>query len=163
MSKVKALIAADALSKMNLTKHGNDCEKEAFVNDRKLASQLGLKKSVVSNARESLKILRENGIRECGYLVYAWRWSGDNKYAKIGKCPTGSLKQRMVSTYHPTDDPILIGVQEYITEDEAKVNEKILLDRIFTRTRPDREWVIIDQEFNEIINEGFTRIEETIA
>ena len=95
--------------------------------------------------------------------MYAWRWSGDNKYAKIGKCPTGSLKQRMVSTYHPTDDPILIGVQEYITEDEAKVNEKVLLNNIFTRTRSDREWVIIDEKFNEIINERFTRIDETIA
>ena len=151
-------IAVDKLKPMNLTKHDCDPKKEPYVNDRKLASQLGCGKTTVFNARQSLIFLRENGIREYGYLVYAWRWSGDNRYAKIGHCEMVLLKQRMIATYHPTDDPILIGIQKYITKDEADCNEKFLLGSIFTRTRPDREWVIIDEAFNEIIDKGFIRI-----
>ena len=157
-NKTKIEIAADKLRKMNLTKHDYDPKKEPFINDRKLASQLGVGKTVVSNAREALKLLRKNGIREYGYLVYAWRWSGDNRYAKIGHCAAVRIKLSMVSTYHPTDDPIPIGVQSYTTKDEAQFNETFFLDSIFTRTRLDREWVIIDKAFNEIIDEDFTRI-----
>ncbi len=38
----KTQITRGALSKMNLRKHDNDPEKEKFVNDRDLASQLGV-------------------------------------------------------------------------------------------------------------------------
>lgn len=42
------------MSKMNLTKNDNDPEKEKFVNDRDLASQLGVSKTTVWNARQAL-------------------------------------------------------------------------------------------------------------
>ena len=48
------------------------------------------------------------------YFVYAWRWSGDERFAKIGRTRNGlkGVENRMVTTYHPTDDPVLLGVRE---------------------------------------------------
>ena len=80
-------------------------------------------------------------------IVYAWRWSDDNTCAKIGVSTVSGLKSRMVATYHPTDDPILIGVRKCRSRREAERIEKSLL-RTLERTRSDREWVIIDDAFN---------------
>ena len=60
----------------------------------------------------------------------------------------------MVKTYHPTDDPILIGIMRCRSLEEAKDNEDYFLDTL-ERTHSDREWVIIDEEFNLIIDEAF--------
>ena len=77
----KTHIVRDALSKMNLRKDDNDQEKEDFVNDRDLASQLGVGKTTVWNVRQALI----NQVDEEDYdIVYAWRWSGDDTCAKIG-------------------------------------------------------------------------------
>ena len=78
----KRQIVRDALSKMNLTKYDNDPEKEDFVNDRDLASQLGVGKTTVSDTRQALKQASINQVDEDYDIVYAWRWSGDNTYAK---------------------------------------------------------------------------------
>ena len=75
----KTQIVRDALSKMNLTKHNSNPEKEDFANDRDLASQLGVSKTTVWNVRQSLIKQAEDYD-----IVYAWRWSGDNTCAKIG-------------------------------------------------------------------------------
>ena len=87
-------------------------------------------------------------------IVYAWRWSGDDTCAKIGVSKVSNLESRMVATYHPTDDPILIGVMKCDSPGEAKDNEEYFL-RTLERTRSDREWVIIDEDFNQIIDEAF--------
>ena len=147
----KMQIVRDALSKMNLTKYGNDPEKEKFVNDRDLASQLGISKTTVWNVRQAL--IKQ--VDEDYDVVYAWRWSGDDICAKIGVSTIVNLETRLVSTYHPTDDPILIGVMKCRTPEEAKDNEWYFLNEALERTRPDREWVIIDEEFNRIIDEAF--------
>ena len=147
----KTQIARDALSKMNLTKHDNDPEKEKFVNDRDLASQLGVSKTTVWNTRQALI----NQVEEDYDVVYAWRWSGDDTCAKIGVSTLSLLESRLVATYHPTDDPVLIGVMKCRTPEEAKDNEWYFLNEALERTRPDREWIIIDEEFNRIIDEAF--------
>ena len=88
-------------------------------------------------------------------VIYVWRWSGDDRYAKIGITETiGKLPSRLIATYHPTDDPILIGFMECCDFSEAKHEEKYYLYTL-KRTRPDREWVIIDEKFTRIIDEVF--------
>ena len=88
-------------------------------------------------------------------VVYAWRWSNDEKHAKIGKCEAISkLESRMVTTYHPTDDPVLIGFLPCPDLSDANHTETYFLC-IFKRTRPDREWVEIDETFNEKIDKLF--------
>ena len=88
-------------------------------------------------------------------VIYAWRWSNDEKHAKIGKCEAISkLESRMVTTYHPTDDPVLIGVMPCPDLSDANHTETYFLC-IFKRTRPDREWVEIDETFNEKIDKLF--------
>ena len=151
----KAQIVLDALSQMNLTKHNNDPEKEDFVNDRDLASQLGVSKTTVSDVRQALKI---NQVDEDYDVVYAWRWSGDDTFAKIGVSTRFRLaKSRLdaAATYHPTDHPVLIGVMKCRTRERALDEEWGYLNNLFERTRPNREWVIIDEVFKEAINEAF--------
>lgn len=151
--KGKRQIVRDALSQMNLRKYDNDPEKEDFVNDRDLASQLGVSKTTVWNVRQQL-INQEVDADDA--VVYAWRWSGDDTCAKIGKSDSVSNlpQRRMLKTYHPTDDVVLIGVMLCSSKLEAIDNEKYFLDTL-ERTRPDREWVIVDEEFNRIIDEAF--------
>ena len=146
----KKQIALDALNQMNLTKYDKDPEKADFVNDRDLARQLGVSKTTVWKARQELIRLKDPGRN----IVYAWRWSGDNTCAKIGKSTIGGLKDRMPATYHPTDDPVLIGVMMRASYEESEDLEQYFL-RTLEQTRPDREWVIIDAQFNEIIDEAF--------
>lgn len=147
----KTQIIRDALSKMNLSKHDNDPEKEKFVNDRALASQLGVSKTTVWRVRQTLI----NQVDEDYDIVYAWRWSGDDTCAKMGISTLARFQSRLVATYHPTDDPVVIGVMKCRTPEEALYNESYFLNEALERTRPDREWVIIDEEFNRIIDEAF--------
>ena len=62
------------------------------------------------------------------------------------------------ATFHPTDDIFLIGVRQYRYEKEIHQEEKRILDTL-GRTRHDREWVNVNEDFNELINEEFTKIE----
>ena len=90
-------------------------------------------------------------------FVYAWRYSGDNRYAKIGKTTKKSFYSRFVKTYHPTDDPILIGIFKCNNESHALAVETDLLQKL-KRTRPDvqgHEWVEIDEAFNKMIDDSF--------
>ena len=90
-------------------------------------------------------------------FVYAWRYSGDNRYAKIGKTTMKSFSSRFIKTYHPTDDPTLIGIFKCNNEPHALAVEKDLLRKL-KRTRPDvqgHEWVYRDKAFNEMIDKTF--------
>ena len=90
------------------------------------------------------------------YFVYAWRWCGDERFAKIGRTRNGlkGVKNRMVTTYHPTDDPVLLGVRECTDAEESHKTEQYILNGL-RRTRSDREWVEIDEKFNEMIDKSF--------
>ena len=90
------------------------------------------------------------------YLVYAWRWSGDEGFAKIGRTRNGlkGVKDRMVTTYHPTDDPVLLGVRKCADLEKSHNTEQYILNGL-QRSRPDREWVEIDDEFYEMIDKSF--------
>ena len=90
-------------------------------------------------------------------FVYAWRYSGDNRHAKIGKTTKKSFYSRFVKTYHPTDDPILIGIFKCQSESQALAVETDILQKL-KRTRPDvqgHEWVEIDAAFNKMIDDSF--------
>ena len=93
------------------------------------------------------------------HYVYAWRWRSDEKYAKIGRTRNGlmGVKNRMVATYNPTDDPFLLGVKKCDDMEDSIKTEKDILDKL-TRTLPKREWVEIDDEFNKMINESFKKM-----
>ena len=60
----------------------------------------------------------------------------------------------MVTTYHPTTDPVLIVFVPCLSVSEAEHNETYFLCRL-KRTRPDREWVKIDEMFDLVIDEAF--------
>lgn len=91
------------------------------------------------------------------HFVYSWRWRSDERFAKIGRTRNGlkkGVKKRMVKTYHPIDDPVLLGVRKCESIEESKATEKYLLDGL-KRTRLDREWVEIDKVFNETLEKSF--------
>ena len=92
--------------------------------------------------------------------MYAWRWSGDNTYAKTGISTESRLDDRIKKgkTYHPTDDPIRIGVciEKYTTRKQASAAEKsILKENELKLAHPAREWVKIDEKFNKMIDKYF--------
>ena len=147
---------------MNLTEDENNPQKKPYVNDSELASQLEMEKTTVYNTRQSLKFARANGISENCWVVYAWRWEANDKYAKIGKCPIGNLRMRMITTYEPIDDTLLIGVMECRNSKEAGEIETDRRNR-FVKSHPKREWVIINKEFTEMIDEEFTRIDKIVV
>ena len=94
------------------------------------------------------------------HVIYAWRWSGDNKRAKIGISTESRLDDRINKgkTYHPTDEPIRIGVciEKYDTRKQALAAEKSILEEIeLTLTHPRREWVKIDEKFKKMIDKYF--------
>lgn len=157
--------AIDALRKMNLTEDNKDRKKEPHKSDRNLADQLGVSSTTVNLARKNLILADEYGIDIDKSIVYAWRWSGNNRHAKIGKCKKGSIFWERIkmqpATFHPTDDIFLIGIKEYRYEKEISQDEKRILDAL-GRTRPDREWVNINEDFNELINKEFTKIERIV-
>ncbi len=110
-----------------------------------------ISKGIVWNKQVAEKVIAEAG--ENFYLVYAWRWSGDEELAKIGKSSVQSLQGTywtMPKTYHPTDDPVLISYIRCKSEQSALALEKELLGETLDRVRPDREWVVIDENFKHV-------------
>ncbi|MXV82168.1 hypothetical protein F4Z98_02250 [Candidatus Poribacteria bacterium] len=90
-------------------------------------------------------------------FVYAWRYFGDKRHVKIGETTKKSFHSRYVKTYHPTDDPILIGIFKCNNKPHAQDVETYILKKL-TRTRPDiqgHEWVKIDEAFNKMIDDSF--------
>ena len=90
------------------------------------------------------------------HFVYAWRWCGDKRFAKIGRTRNGlnGVKKRMVTTYHPTDNPVPLGVRKCTDMEESHKTEQYILNGL-RRTRSDREWVKIDEAFSEMIEKSF--------
>ena len=141
---------------MNLTK------KESYESNSHLAGRLGVSSATVSLARNNLIFADKYGIDIDKSIVYAWRYSDDKRFAKIGKCKKGEiLRERLKTTFHPTDDIFLIGIKEYCCGKEIHREETRILDTL-RRTRCDREWVKINEDFNELINEEFTKIEKIV-
>lgn len=88
------------------------------------------------------------------YLVYAWRYSDSKKYAKIGESTKHSLSTRMPTTYYPTGDPVLIGIRKCKNKAHAVAVQNHILKGL-KRTPTGREWVEIDEMFNETIDKSF--------
>ena len=154
--KTKVEIAQNALSQMKLTKDENS-SKKCYVNDKTLAAQLKMEKTTVYNTRRSLKFARCNEINEDCFVVYAWRWKANEKYAKIGKCPIGNLLYRLITTYEPIDNPLLIGVKEFPNKKEAGEFEREILNIKFERTHCKREWIYSNKKFDKMIDNEFTK------
>ena len=127
--------------------------KKSELTVREEARQRGVSHGTVFNERRAKKLIDQVG--EDFHVVYAWRWSGDDSCAKIGVSTMSKLETRLVATYHPTDDPVLLGVMKCRSRGEAEKNEWYFLNEALERTRPDREWVIIDKVFNEMLDEAF--------
>lgn len=124
------------------------------VTRQEITELTGIPDTTVWHILQKLKGKGPNGKRP---IVYAWRWSGDDRYAKIGISTINQLESRMVKTYHPTDDPILLAIMPCSSKGQAEENESYCLNGNFglQRVRPDREWVVIDAQFHEIVNELF--------
>lgn len=92
------------------------------------------------------------------YIVYAWRWSDDDKHAKIGVCKRSKLPNAELDVAienHPTADPVLIGVLPCKDREQAMNDKQRMLNELFERTVPDNDWVIADADFNHIIRNSF--------
>ena len=162
MSKLSQIeIAQRALSQMNLTPDEKTPNKKPFVNNSELAAQLKIGETTVYNTRRSLKFAREKCIHEDCHLVYAWRWDKRKGYAKIGRCPTGNLLYRIITTYEPVDKPLLIGVRECRNKKEAGEFERCILNN-FKKVQGKRDWVIIKPDFEKKIKESFKEIGEIV-
>ena len=161
--KTKVEIAQNALSQMKLTKDENS-SKKCYVNDKTLAAQLKMEKTTVYNTRRSLKFARAEKINENCWVVYAWRWNENDRHAKIGKCPIGSLLYRLITTYEPIDNPLLIGVKVCSDKKEAGEIEREILNIKFERTHCKREWIHIKQnkKFCKMIDNEFKRIDKIV-
>ena len=164
MAEGKEHRARNILKTMNLTKQDKDPGKAPYASNSEIAKQLGFKDStIISNVRRNLIFVRNIGISmdclEHGVL-YTWRWSGDNEHAKIGASTVKNLRERMISTYHPTDDALLIGFSLFTDRQEAQKRETSLLNSL-RRVHSKREWVYINDEFNKLLNKEFKRIDKT--
>ena len=91
-------------------------------------------------------------------LVYTWRYSGDDRYAKIGETTKQLLPTRMPGTYHPTDELILIGTFKCNNKEHAIAVQNDILSKL-KRVRDDREWVEIDDAFKEMVEKYFSNKE----
>ena len=120
---------------------------------RQKAERRRVSHGTIFRERKSEDLINKTG--EDLYIVYAWRWSGDDMHAKIGHTLMSKLESRMVATYHPTDDPVLIGIMKCDNLKDSKLVEKAILNNLLQRTRPDREWVITGEWFNKMIDEVF--------
>ena len=120
---------------------------------RQEAERRGGSPTTIWGKRKSEDLINKTG--EDSHIVYAWRWSNDNRCAKISHTLMSKLESRMVATYHPTDDPVLIGIMKCDSLKDCKLVEKTILNNLLQRTRPDREWVIIGEWFNKMIDAVF--------
>ena len=70
-----------------------------------------------------------------------------------------TLRERLVFTYHPTDEIELIGVSRarYSKRSEAHSKETSILKRL-KKSHCKREWVHINEDFNKLIDEEFIKI-----
>ena len=66
-------------------------------------------------------------------LVYAWQYSGDNRYAKIGRSTRHLLHTRMRGTYHPKDTPELIGIWDCDNRKHAENVQNYILRELNRR------------------------------
>ena len=90
-------------------------------------------------------------------LVYAWRYSDNKRYAKIGRSTKHLLHTRMPVTYYPTGVPILIGIRKCKNLQHAEDLQNHILKGL-KRTLPDlrgHEWVEIDEMFKKMIDKSF--------
>ena len=158
----KEQIARDALRKMNLTEDEDNPNKEPYEGNGVLAARLGISNQNVYLVRQNLILARDTGIDIDSYIVYTWRWFNDKNYAKIGVSTGAKLRERLVWTYHPTDDIVLIGVMKCGDRKEALAREISIL-KCLGRTHPKREWVEINENFNELIDKEFTKIEKIVG
>ena len=117
---------------------------------RQEAERRGGSPTTIWRKRKSEDLINKTG--EDSHIVYAWRWSNDNRCAKISHTLMSKLESRMVATYHPTDDPVLIGIMKCDSLKDCKLVEKTILNNLLQRTRPDCEWVIIGEWFNKILH-----------
>lgn len=121
---------------------------------REEAKRRGISTGKVWLDRQGKKAVAKTG--EDFYLVYAWRWSGDPKHAKIGKSSLSDLEGRLspCATCH-FNDLVLISFVRCESEQSRNALERELLDEILDRIRSDREWVVIDENFNEVFPTDF--------
>ena len=150
--------AFDILRNMNLEPNGN----EPYKSDGEIADQVGANPASVNYVRRGLIFAEKCGIDIDKSIVYAWRWSGDDRYAKIGRSQAGyqlreTTKVRSV-TFHPTDEIHLIAIK--YSETPSREEKRILTK--LDRTLPKREWVYINKKFNELINKEFIKIERIV-
>ena len=89
-------------------------------------------------------------------LVYAWRYSDNKRHAKIGRSTKHLLHTRMPVTYYPTGVLVLIGIRKCKNPQHAENLQNHILDGL-KRTRPDREWVEIDEAFHKMIDLSFIK------
>lgn len=152
-----------ALNALRQMKNYRDPKKEGYESNADLARRLGIKSSgTVKLARQNLIFAIDYEIDIDKSIVYAWRYSGDKRFAKIGQCSKGGiLRERMQTTFHPTDDIFLIGIKEYSDAKEIRREEKRILEEL-GRTRCGREWVCINENFKKLINKEFTLIKKIV-
>ena len=118
---------------------------------REEARERGVSKGKIFNERKAKEAIEKAGGEY--WLVYAWRWSGDERYAKVGKSSIVWFEHNWKirpRTHHPTDDTILLGTFTCESESSALALEDELLNETLCRVRPDREWVEIDETFNGV-------------
>jgi len=145
---------------MNLSKGENNPEKKAFKSNPEVAEMIGINNNAtIWDTRRNLIFAREHDVDTDDYLVYAWRWSGNRRFAKIGVSMGSTLRDRLVFTYHPTDEIELIGVSRarYSKRSEAHRKETAILGSL-CKSHCKREWVYINGDFNKLIDEEFIKI-----
>lgn len=160
MAKTTTGKVRDLFRKMNLTKDENDPEKKPFKSNPEVAKMLKIKNNAtIWDTRRNLIFAREHNVDTDAYLVYAWRWSGDDRFAKIGVSMGSTLRERLVFTYHPTEEIKLIGIsiKRYGKRSDAHRKESSLLNTL-KKSHPKREWVCINENFTKIIDEEFKKI-----
>lgn len=105
MAKTTTANVRNLLRQMNLTEGEKNPKKEPFKSNPEVAKTLEIKNNaIIWDTRRNLIFAREHDVDTDNYLVYAWRWSGDCRFAKIGVSMGSTLRDRLVFTYHPTDE-----------------------------------------------------------
>ena len=161
MAKTMAARVRNLFRKMNLTEDENNPEKEEFKSNPEIARMLGIKNNAtIWDTRRNLIFARKHNVDTDDYLVYAWRWSGDDRFAKIGVSMGSTLRERLVFTYHPIDEIKLIGVSiaKYSRRSDAHSKESSILKRL-RKSHCKREWVYTNGNFSKLINEEFRKID----
>lgn len=97
MAKTKTGSVRNLLRKMNLTEGENNPEKEPFKSNPEVAEMLEIENNAtIWDTRRNLIFARKHNVDTDDYLVYTWRWSGDDRFAKIGVSMGSTLRERLV-------------------------------------------------------------------